>query len=589
MPYKRFGNCVHKLNPDGSKGKLIACHESPQKADRQVRALYANVEKAMATTKQREKRRERRLHAKQVEKAKDMEVENVLSDEDELLEESDELQAELEAAAEKELTQKDMYGATMSMMGMGPTSWNEMDELEAAREKNAEIREASYKVQDLVYNILYHPAFSVEEKSNAIKAVGDEFGTRVQTIMDKPVEKELDMDLLELEALIAKDNRAMSVGEKVVNWFTKTSTDSEIRLDTKNNVRAALSRVAKVLKEGGEPAEAMRGKLPEIKGAAKKFEIGMGKGLILEKDASGAWRAVMFPTNNFKDWDGEILSEKAHLEYVEWANKNMDLAPVFLTWHRAGTRREAQIDFVGYENGFLIMSAPLTEKEAAGLLRAQTVTDIGMSHGTFVLERDGGVINQYRMVEVSDLPLENAANPFTDFAILTKEANMDTKKYLAEVLGSDELAEKYLARTETKQKELRDAGVKEAEKPAETPAAPVQSAVALATVQTNKDEIVAQVLKELDVEGLQEYLTKANEAIEKVPVLEGLVRDLSKSRDDQLVEVLTPKAERKFLWSKARASESKETVVTEKDEKLIKSAPGIDDEWASALGVTPLQ
>lgn len=579
---------------------MVKCHESHEKAVAHLRALYANVEKeTMATKKQREKRREHRLQKAKAARTEELEIEES-QDEEEITAEEKELAS---------LTEKDIYG---DMPMMGPTSFEELDQLKEAVAREHEIREASWDVQDLVRNIIYHPEFSVEQKANAIKMVGNEFGSRVQGIMDHPVHKELDMDLLQIKAISAIDSRHTSVIEKAKDFITKKKLtasaenalpDSDFALvverdgnkvrkypiHDKAHVRNALSRAAQMIEQGGEDAADAKAALPKIKEAAKKMGIGVEKGLIVEKDASGAWRAVMFPTNNFKDWDGEILSEKAHLEYVEWVNKNMDLAPVFLTWHRAGTRREAQIDFVGYENGFLIMSAPLTEKEAAGLLRAQTVTDIGMSHGTFVLERDGGVINQYRMVEVSDLPLENAANPFTDFAILTKEANMDTKKYLAEVLGSDELAEKYLARTETKQKELRDAGVKEAEKPAETPAAPVQSAVAPATVQTNKDEIVAQVLKELDVEGLQEYLTKANEAIEKVPVLEGLVRDLSKSRDDQLVEVLTPKAERKFLWSKARASESKETVVTEKDEKLIKSVPGIDDEWASALGVTPLQ
>jgi 2'-5' RNA ligase len=48
MPWKAFGKCVHKLNADGSKGKLVACHESEAKAKRQVQALYAseNAKKA---------------------------------------------------------------------------------------------------------------------------------------------------------------------------------------------------------------------------------------------------------------------------------------------------------------------------------------------------------------------------------------------------------------------------------------------------------------------------------------------------------------------------------------------------------------
>src|SRR5512147_888582 len=99
MPYKTFGNCVHKLNADGSKGKLIKCHENHEKALAHMRALYANVPDArekeiMATSKQREKRRARRQRLSQVAKAKQDEITQVeeeeLTPEEELFEESDE-------------------------------------------------------------------------------------------------------------------------------------------------------------------------------------------------------------------------------------------------------------------------------------------------------------------------------------------------------------------------------------------------------------------------------------------------------------------------------------------------------------------
>jgi len=612
MPYKVFGKCLYKLNPDGSKGKLIKCHDSPAKAAAQARALYANVEKTMATKSNREKRRAHRLEARAIAKQKELEQEQ-LPIEDELEEEDALLEAQLEAAAEKDLVEKDMYGAEMSMMGTGPTSFAELDEMQEAMERNEEIQDTSYNVQQLVRNIIYHPAHSVEEKANLIKAVGTEFGTRVQQIMDKPIEKELDMDLLEIEALIAKDNRSMSVVEKVGDWIEKKKltaaaenklSDSDFALvverdgkkvrkypiHDKAHVRNAMARAAQMMERGGEAATDAKSALPKIKAAAKKMGIGMEKGLIIEKDASGSWRAVMWPSNNFKDWDGEIISEKAHTEYVDWVNKNMDCAPVFVTWHRGGTRRESQVDFAAYENGFLLMSAPLTENEAAGLFEAQKITDIGMSHGSFVLERTGDVIEKYRMVEVSDLPLENAANPFTDFAILTKEADMDTKKYLATILGSDELAEKYLAKTGMKQKDLREAGVKEAEKVEEKEVKLETIPEAKPAPATDAAAIVAQVLKELDVEGLQEFLAKSQEALEKVPVLEGLVKDLSQSRDEELAEMITPKVEKKFLWSKARASESDKNVVPEAEkEKVLKEVAGLPDDWTQAFNVTPLQ
>jgi hypothetical protein len=52
MPYKVFTEdnryCVHKKNPDGSKGKKIGCHDSRGDANKQMSALYA-AEKESAT------------------------------------------------------------------------------------------------------------------------------------------------------------------------------------------------------------------------------------------------------------------------------------------------------------------------------------------------------------------------------------------------------------------------------------------------------------------------------------------------------------------------------------------------------------
>lgn len=43
MPYKIFGNCVHKMNADGSKGAAIKCHDNPAQAEAHMKALMANM------------------------------------------------------------------------------------------------------------------------------------------------------------------------------------------------------------------------------------------------------------------------------------------------------------------------------------------------------------------------------------------------------------------------------------------------------------------------------------------------------------------------------------------------------------------
>jgi hypothetical protein len=76
---------------------------------------------------------------------------------------------------------------------------------------------------------------------------------------------------------------------------------------------------------------------------------------------------------------------------------------------------------------------------------------------------------------------------------------------------------------------------------------------------------------------------------EKVPVLEALVKELVKDNSEKLAEMIEPPAA-KFIWqNKARASQSKETVLTdsEDDEKLKKAKPELG--WLSeATGTQPV-
>ena len=107
------------------------------------------------------------------------------------------------------------------------------------------------------------------------------------------------------------------------------------------------------------------------------------------------------------------------------------------------------------------------------------------------------------------------------------------------------------------------------------------------------DAVIERLKKELDIDGLDAFVSQAKEAIEKVPVLEELVKELSKTKDEQLAEVLTPPVSR-FAWSQEnRPSESDETILkkTEKDKKLAESAPGIPDGyWLSQVSKTvPVQ
>lgn len=295
------------------------------------------------------------------------------------------------------------------------------------------------------------------------------------------------------------------------------------------------------------------------------------------------------------------MKDSAHREYVDWLDQNTDLAPVFMSWHTPDTVRKHAVDFWMYENGFMIMSGALEEDEAEGLLNVQKEIDLGMSHGTVVLKRDPqnrNHIEKYRMYEVSDLPLENAANPFTTFETVAKEAGMDKQKYFEGLFGKEK-AEKYLDMTKEAEQTLEGAGVQSKEtKAEEAPTAPTAPTAAAPSAQAQAivldEKAIEQIAKSLGLEELNAYLAQLNAQAEKVPVLESLVKAMAEKQDEKLADMITPPAE-KYVWmQKNRASQSANTRLnpeSKEDENLKKSVPTLTSEdWlAQSLGVEPIR
>lgn len=560
------------------------------------------------------RRQQRANHLAKQKQDEEFDLEEELTEEDDVL---DVESAAPEEGEEEVVEQKEKSYDEMDMYA-GPTSWEEVDAAEAAREQAMAINEVTYQVGDMVRNILWHPMMEPKDKAEAIKKVGAGFEGRVNEAMAHHEEMKKDMDVLEIEAILAYDKRHASPTELVGDFITKALlttgkrkklSDEDFALPSKRkypihdkaHVRNALARAAQMMAQGGEAAADAKAAMPKIRAAAKRMGIEMSmdkekSAVVVEKDASGQWRAVWWVSNNFIDWDGDIIAEDAHKEYVDWLEKNKDLAPVSLTWHTPGTARAHPMDFWAYENGFLIMSNPLEEQEAAALLKAKTIADIGVSHGTFVFARDAKdprMITKYRMYEVSDLPLENAANPFTDFETIVKEVDMDKTKYLAAILGSEEKANAFMEKTGLKKKALEEAGIESKEKSeekVETPATETKPEIKAEAPSQN--EVVEAVLKAMDAQGLSETVAQIKEELEKVPVLEALVKELQGSQEEKLAEMLTPPAAR-FSWmQKQRASQKDETVLdTDKDKELKKSKPGVPDGyWLSeATGTTPVE
>lgn len=510
----------------------------------------------------------------------------------------------------RSLVEKSYDSAYPEMPRVGPTSFEELDAAREAQEKASKVLHVGYDVQDLVWNIIAHPELEPDDKAKAIEKVGADFRERVATVAQDLTK---DIEILELEALIAKEKRQSGVMDFVRDLLAKADLSSAGRkglsdgqfglvvnrggkkvrkypIHDKAHVRNALARAAQMMKRGGSAAADAKAALPKIRAAAKRMGIGMSKernAIVVEKDQRGDWRWVGWPSNNYLDLAGDIISKEAHEDYVAWLDSNPELYPAFLTWHTPGTERQNPVDFCMFKDGYLIMSGKLTEEEAASLFRVQKDTDLGMSIGAIGARdnSDPRIIAKYRMFEVSDLPLENAANPFTDFSVIVKEAGMDKAQYLASILG-EEKAKAFLEKTQMKQQVLEQAKVESKEQPAPTPETPPTPAPAPAS---SAEDVVKKVLETLDVEGLNDFLTKAQEAMEKVPVLEELVRTMQSGQDERLAEMIKPPASR-FVWARKERASGSTTNVVKSDSPEAKAAPGVpDDYWLSQVtGTRPV-
>jgi len=580
--------------------------------------MNINVEKGGDDMSKVDRIKAKRRKARQIEKERQLEedaMDDVLDDTEEI--EEILLMEQEEGGEEEEKERKEKYYYEEPPM-MGATSFEELDNLRAVRERTSKINNITYDTEILVHNILYSPVLDPDEKANKVKAVSGEMASRIDNVMDSPAGEmksleDEDLEILAIEAIIAHDERNINLVEKVSDWLEKKKlsyaseqklSDSDFALvrtvdgkkvrkypiHDKAHVRNALARASQQIKKGGPGATDAKAALPKIRAAAKKFGIEMSmqkdrSAVIVEKDAQGNWRWIGWASNNFKDLDWDILSEKSHKDYVAWLDANPDMAPELQLWHRPGTRQEKSADFWGYENGFLILSGVLTEKEAQGILRAMKEVDLGMSLGFFVFERDledRRIVQKYRAYESSLLPLDKAANPFTDFDIVIKEAGMETQEFLSLVMG-EEKAKSFMDKTGLKQKQLREAAVEEKEEK--------QPEVTEPTSAKLPAEVIEALSKEFGLEGLSEFVTRAEEALARIPELENKIKELTSDSEEKVAEMISPNVGRYSWMIKNRASQSDKNVLDEKDEKdekLLKSQPEVP--WLSdVFNSTPLK
>jgi len=131
-----------------------------------------------------------------------------------------------------------------------------------------------------------------------------------------------------------------------------------------------------------------------------------------------------------------------------------------------------------------------------------------------------------------------------------------------------------------KQKALQDAEIESKEKTEEVPVVtePVVEPPAVEPVVETKKELtpdlVAQVMKELDIDGLNAFVTEAKTAMDKVSILEALVKEMTINQDEKLADLIAPPITKTMAWS--RPSEEKDNII-KKSDPLTKTVAGLPD------------
>jgi len=182
-------------------------------------------------------------------------------------------------------------------------------------------------------------------------------------------------------------------------------------------------------------------------------------------------RYVAWYTNSYKDRDGETFT----LQSIEKDTSRMfetKEMPELWFWHIKGTAH-GKTDWIGTIGKFAVAVGTFDEtpmaKEFKKLYKSG---NYGLSHG-FIYNPEKlvkGVYQEYKTFEISTLPPERAANPYTKFALskgVKRAMERETIEALAATLGDKEALRITLEALDAT-KALDDAGVSYKQKETET-------------------------------------------------------------------------------------------------------------------------
>jgi cation transport regulator ChaB len=294
---------------------------------------------------------------------------------------------------------------------------------------------------------------------------------------------------------------------------------------------------------------------------------GLKEALCIVKQADGRMRWYARYSNNFKDRDGEIITEAAHKECIDWAASG-GVYPELWLWHTPGTRF-GQADWLDYASGFTHASGLVDDTDSAmAVVGALRDKQLGVSHG-MLCSQQGNLITKYRSFEISVLPLERASVWTTSFDIAGKETQMaftpEKRMFLVSALGEDRV-KALEANTDAAVGALKQLGV-------EYKSAEAVEAVAAEEASEGFKTLAGQ---------LSELTNMVKELAAAQVAQAAVVKELQKPIEDQLDDAFLAKFASRV--AAARPTESAENVTTTEEAKeKAATASGGGDFFAQML------
>lgn len=323
----------------------------------------------------------------------------------------------------------------------------------------------------------------------------------------------------------------------------------------------------------------------------------------ITKDADGNLRWLGIVSNNFRDRDNppQIIEAKAHQEFEDYLDKGGDYPPLMI-WHTAGTEF-GTTDCMGEHEGFLVATGTINKgMEPVAEALSKEKVDLGMSHGFEYRHSDQSkeIIGWYRIREVSVLPLEFAANPWTAFRTIekeNKEMKPEKKSFLERVLGKDRvdtLAKSLGEASASLKAQVESKEVKPEVKPAE-PAPVVNNNVVTAKAIPEDPEVSeaeGQAMKAIadTVVAVKDIVKALPDMVKRIEALEAgnkamaddnakLKAEIKKSHDEIVAQAFNPRGGFAYVPSQAT-----DNVVKEGD-SLAQAKPVVDGQFFTSMGL----